>query len=76
IHPFADGNGRTARMIMNFELMRGYFLPIAIKKGDREKYYAALDLYASEGKLEEFEELVYSCEHDALIDFLDFYREA
>ncbi|MBQ7480099.1 MAG: Fic family protein [Selenomonadaceae bacterium] len=76
IHPFADGNGRTARMIMNFELMRGYFLPIAIKKADREKYYAALDLYASEGNLEEFEELVYSCEYDALIDFLDFYREA
>ncbi len=42
IHPFFDGNGRTARIIMNILLMRkGYPLAI-ILKNDRPKYYRVL----------------------------------
>lgn len=43
IHPFFDGNGRTARLVMNLILMqKGY--PIAmILKNDRKRYYDALD---------------------------------
>lgn len=43
IHPFIDGNGRTARLIMNFEIMKKGYLPIIIKKENRMKYYEALD---------------------------------
>lgn len=73
IHPFADGNGRTARMIMNYELMSRGFLPIAIKTADRENYYAALDAYAAEGCLDRFLRLVFDCEKESLMDFLDSY---
>lgn len=45
VHPFIDGNGRTARLLMNLILLQNGF-PIAILKGDAEsrlKYYTALE---------------------------------
>ncbi len=43
IHPFVDGNGRVARLLMNLILMR-YGFPIAIiTKEDRIRYYDALE---------------------------------
>ena len=44
IHPFVDGNGRTARLLLNFELMRYGYPPIIIKNEDRAKYYDVLDI--------------------------------
>ena len=44
IHPFIDGNGRTARLILNFELMRYGYPPIIVTKERRAEYYESLDL--------------------------------
>ncbi|OQX00684.1 cell filamentation protein Fic [Candidatus Parcubacteria bacterium A4] len=51
IHPFFDGNGRTARLIMNLLLMQAGFPLVVIMKNDRKKYYDALDK-ADKGKYE------------------------
>ena len=42
IHPFDDGNGRTARLITNYILLRTELLPIVIKSDDRDRYLGAL----------------------------------
>lgn len=51
IHPFFDGNGRTARLVMNVILMRAGYPLAVILKNDRKKYYQALAA-ADKGQLE------------------------
>ena len=42
IHPFDDGNGRVARLIMNYILLKNNFPPVIIKSEDKENYLTAL----------------------------------
>ena len=43
IHPFVDGNGRLARLLMNLRLMRSGFPPTILRKDERRAYYSALE---------------------------------
>lgn len=51
IHPFFDGNGRTARLAMNIFLLQAEFPLVIILKNDRKKYYRVLAL-ADKGQYE------------------------
>ncbi|MBI4015234.1 MAG: Fic family protein [Candidatus Aenigmarchaeota archaeon] len=43
IHPFADGNGRTSRVIMNWILMKNKFPVFYVELRDKIKYYEAVE---------------------------------
>ncbi|MCP5046879.1 MAG: Fic family protein, partial [bacterium] len=58
IHPFVDGNGRTARLMLNLELMKAGYPPIIIRNEDRLTYYDALELSQCEENNEPFLALV------------------
>jgi len=43
IHPFSDGNGRTARIVSNFILYKNGYPMFFVDVKDRRKYYQSLD---------------------------------
>lgn len=45
IHPFADGNGRVGRTLLNYYLLTHGEPPVIIYNEDKRKYYEALELY-------------------------------
>ena len=71
IHPFPDGNGRTGRLLMNFELMKEGFPITIIKKEDREDYYNALEKAHSN---DDYEDIISFIENNVEKSF-EFYFE-
>ena len=57
IYPFKDGNGRTARLLLNLILLKNGFPICNIKRSERPDYYNALSL-ADEGEYEPIIEVV------------------
>lgn len=70
IHPFLDGNGRTSRLLANYQLIDKGFLPVSIAKEDRLAYYQALDQYAVHGELEDFVVMIAELEEKQLDKYL------
>lgn len=60
VHPFDDGNGRMARLLMNLILIKYGFPPAIIKTEDKANYFSALR-QADGGQLEAFVEYVAGC---------------
>jgi hypothetical protein len=66
IHPFDDSNGRTSRLLMNYNLLRYGYPPVIIKSADKKNYLNALNK-ADVGDVNAFveyvgEQLVWSLE--------------
>jgi len=70
IHPFVDGNGRTARLLMNLDLMLSGYLPVIIKSSERLQYYETLDKAHTAQDYDGFLELIARVEENALQHYL------
>ena len=74
IHPFEDGNGRTSRLIMNYQLMAAGFLPVSIAKENRLAYFDALEVYAAEGDIHPFADTIAGLEEERLDQYIAAIR--
>ena len=75
IHPFADGNGRTARLLMNLQLIRGGYPPVAVRPEDRARYLASLEASQLADDQTTFTTFMYGRLDATLADYLGLLRE-
>ena len=69
IHPFQDGNGRVARALLTWHLVKERYLPIVISRDDRKQYIESLES-ADSGDLNPFVEFIVRLERQMILEAL------
>ncbi len=75
IHPFADGNGRTARLLMNLLLLRGGYPPVAVRPEDRKAYLDCLEHLSLQDDARPFQTFMHERLNATLSEYLEVLRE-
>jgi len=75
IHPFVDGNGRTARLIMNLILLHYGFPPAIIKVTQRSEYLDSMEEWQQNGRKESFQELVANSVYESMEIYLETIKK-
>jgi Fic family protein len=75
IHPFSDGNGRTARLLMNLLLLRAGYVPMAVRPEDRRQYLDALERGSLADDLGPFQRFMHKRLDATLADYVDALQE-
>ena len=75
IHPFIDGNGRTARLLMNLILLQNGYVPAIIKNAERIQYLDSLEQWQNNNNKEDFYNMVIKCEKESLETYIKTIKE-
>ena len=71
IHPFNDGNGRTARLLMNLLLIKSGYPPLIVSPADRPDYIDAIEKSQLTGDANDYFSFMYFCLYKSLEKYLD-----
>lgn len=71
IHPFVDGNGRTARLLMNLILMQCGYPPAIIQVENRLDYIKSLEKAQTVGKIDDYYQIIFNAVDRSLDIYLD-----
>lgn len=58
IHPFADGNGRVGRTLLNYYLITHNVSPVIIYEEDRKEYYRSLERFDTDADLQPLKDFI------------------
>ena len=58
IHPFADGNGRVGRTLLNYYLLTHNVSPVIIYEEDRKEYYRSLERFDTDADLQPLKDFI------------------
>lgn len=75
IHSFQNGNGRTARLLLNYQLMLNDYPPINIEKDNVREYFDTLETYAKKNDIGPFTNLVQENITKVLDKFIGMYED-
>ena len=84
IHPFIDGNGRTGRLLLIYEMISLGLLPVDVRYEERDRYYAAISSYRdkekystrAESKTEGMAKLLAESELESMKIWLSIYSDS
>ncbi|MFA5543010.1 MAG: Fic family protein [Bacilli bacterium] len=71
IHPFLDGNGRTSRLVLNYQLLKHGFMPVIIKRSQFNTYFDCLEEFKVNKNIRPFVRFLEDLETTALEKVLD-----
>lgn len=74
IHPFSDGNGRTARLLMNLILIQAGFPPAIIRKEDRKIYIDSIEKGQLHDDLSDYNTFMYQAVERSLHIYLESFE--
>ena len=75
IHPFIDGNGRAARLLMNLILLQSGYPQAVIKVTNRAKYILSIEKAQDSGDIDDFHKIVADAVSESLDAYLDILEQ-
>ncbi|WP_373477530.1 Fic family protein [Candidatus Endomicrobiellum devescovinae] len=75
IHPFIDGNGRTARLLTNLILLKNGLLPLIIRPRDRKQYINSIEEAQLRGNAQNYEKFMLNAYVRSMDTYIEMFDE-
>ena len=74
INPFIDGNGRTARLLLNLILLKNNYYPVIIRARDRKTYIKSIEKGELKNDLTMYKQFMYKAVDNSYQTYIDMFE--